>query len=514
MAITQISRIQHRRGLKESLPQLAAGEFGWAVDTQELFIGNGTVTDGAPEIGNTKIITEDDNILTTANTYTLRGNTNAPVVTGVDSNAPIVRTLQKKLDDFISVKDFGAVGDGTTDDTAAINRAIENTLTVETTGKEKRKIYVPGGVYIVNSGTIKLYPHLDLVGDGAHCSIFRLTDSSQNKLMETADSQGHTGADIGSGGAEKPMDINIQSIGFEMDNKVSAVIISQAEHVNFDACAFTSIYTQQEGLSEDPVGLIEIKSTNALQTKQISFINCHFTQSEYAVNIDEDVQDVLFLGCEFTILYRAFNLGEATDGSTVNKIDGPSGVLIEGCRFDKIDAEAVKIYDAGGTPDGNIIAGCSFRDVGANSDDSAELPCIQFDHANNFAYGNYFHRPGKQANIGGSAYYETPIANAITLGDNQTAINLIDPFTTNAVQIDNQNEPTVFIEYQIKRGTNFRIGKLTITSTVNDVQFSDEFTENGAIGVTLSVLENGTVQYATTSTGSTATFKYRTLYYI
>ena len=80
MAITQISRIQHRRGLKESLPQLAAGEFGWAVDTQELFIGNGTVTDGAPEIGNTKIITEDDNILTTANTYTLRGNTNSPVV--------------------------------------------------------------------------------------------------------------------------------------------------------------------------------------------------------------------------------------------------------------------------------------------------------------------------------------------------------------------------------------------------------------------------------------------------
>ena len=33
MAIVQISRIQHRRGLKESLPQLAAGEIGFAVDT-------------------------------------------------------------------------------------------------------------------------------------------------------------------------------------------------------------------------------------------------------------------------------------------------------------------------------------------------------------------------------------------------------------------------------------------------------------------------------------------------
>ena len=66
MAIVQISRIQHRRGLKEQLPQLASGELGFAVDTQELFIGNGTTAEGAPEVGNTKVITEDDNILSVA----------------------------------------------------------------------------------------------------------------------------------------------------------------------------------------------------------------------------------------------------------------------------------------------------------------------------------------------------------------------------------------------------------------------------------------------------------------
>ena len=48
MAITQISRIQHRRGLATDLPQLAAGELGWVIDEQRLFIGNGTVADGAP----------------------------------------------------------------------------------------------------------------------------------------------------------------------------------------------------------------------------------------------------------------------------------------------------------------------------------------------------------------------------------------------------------------------------------------------------------------------------------
>ena len=165
MAITQISRIQHRRGLKEQLPQLSAGELGFAVDTQELYIGNGTTADGAPEIGNTKVLTEDDNILSVANTYTFRGNTDNPVVTGADANSKVVRTLQQKLDDWVSVKDFGAVGDGITDDTAAINRAIANTYTVDTTTafKERRTLYFPGGTYLIQSQSIKFYPHATIM---------------------------------------------------------------------------------------------------------------------------------------------------------------------------------------------------------------------------------------------------------------------------------------------------------------------------------------------------------------
>ena len=57
MAIVQISRIQHRRGKATDLPQLAAGELGWVVDEQRLYIGSGTVADGAPAVGNTEVIT-------------------------------------------------------------------------------------------------------------------------------------------------------------------------------------------------------------------------------------------------------------------------------------------------------------------------------------------------------------------------------------------------------------------------------------------------------------------------
>ena len=63
MAILQISRIQVRRGRKQSgtgLPQLASGEIGWAIDSQELYIGNGSVAEGSPSVGNTRILTEND----------------------------------------------------------------------------------------------------------------------------------------------------------------------------------------------------------------------------------------------------------------------------------------------------------------------------------------------------------------------------------------------------------------------------------------------------------------------
>jgi hypothetical protein len=62
MAVIQISKIQVRRGLQENLPQLASGEIGWSVDAQKLYIGNGTITEGAPTLGRTEILTEMSDI--------------------------------------------------------------------------------------------------------------------------------------------------------------------------------------------------------------------------------------------------------------------------------------------------------------------------------------------------------------------------------------------------------------------------------------------------------------------
>ena len=63
MAIVQVSQITNRKGLEANLPpQLAGAELGWATESRRLYIGNGTLEDGAPVIGNTEILTEHSDI--------------------------------------------------------------------------------------------------------------------------------------------------------------------------------------------------------------------------------------------------------------------------------------------------------------------------------------------------------------------------------------------------------------------------------------------------------------------
>ena len=121
MPIVQISRIQHRRGKRTDLPQLAAGELGWVIDEQRLFIGNGTVSDGAPAVGNTEIITSGSSAFTSALSHTYKGylGDSTPITTSQQ------RTLGDRLDEYVSVKDFGAKGDDSTADVTAIQNAID-----------------------------------------------------------------------------------------------------------------------------------------------------------------------------------------------------------------------------------------------------------------------------------------------------------------------------------------------------------------------------------------------------
>jgi len=61
MPILEIAKIQIRRGQESTggIPKLSPGEFGWAEDTQHLYIGK-SITEGAVDNNNTRILTEVD----------------------------------------------------------------------------------------------------------------------------------------------------------------------------------------------------------------------------------------------------------------------------------------------------------------------------------------------------------------------------------------------------------------------------------------------------------------------
>lgn len=187
MAVVQISRIQVRRGKENSgsgLPQLASGEMAWSIDAQNLWIGNGSVAEGAPKVGNTKILTQNDlgsngNILDLI-TYQYKKNDYSIVTGTAGANYPYIRDIQQKLDEFSNVTDFGALGDGITDDTAAIQLAINQLFLNEinlTDISSRVTLYFPPGKYIITS-TLSVPSYATLIGAGKDKTIIQFNDTN------------------------------------------------------------------------------------------------------------------------------------------------------------------------------------------------------------------------------------------------------------------------------------------------------------------------------------------------
>jgi hypothetical protein len=104
----------------------------------------------------------------------LEGSMAAPDFTPSGTGAA-TRTAHAKFSDFVSVKDFGAVGDGVNDDTAAIQNALS----------AHDAVFVPAGEYLV-SGTITLTQRQSLIGCGQR-SVIKANDDDFNVLELTED---------------------------------------------------------------------------------------------------------------------------------------------------------------------------------------------------------------------------------------------------------------------------------------------------------------------------------------
>lgn len=523
MPIVTISRIQHRRGDRTDLPQLASAELGWAIDTQQLYIGNGSIIEGAPEVGNTEILTEHTDLFSKLSSYIYKSNTDYEVVTGPNGNQPVTRTLQQRLDDLVSVKAFGAVGDGITNDTAAINRALNQLYVANTNTPENRTtLYFPAGTYIVSGTTIKIPSYANITGDGVDKTVIKQIDNSQPFCAQFSDSLNQVYPNIGNNGASLPRYISISNLTFQTLADQNVFRVDSASHCDFNYVKFKGTF---ENLDVTPefTASVQIIGNAAADCHSIVFNNCEMINNYTGVICDDDYTHLVFDSCKFTQLSQGIVLGENTSGTGAS-LTGPRGIRVINSYFDQIDNEGVYVY----SPVTSTLSAFNiYRDVGAFSQGVestvSSTSCIIFKTAGNMSLGDIFLRaaldnPNVDNDLLGSAVFVPGTGyqfGGMTLTDVDSNIvlsNNTPTATTTGISFLVTNETAGEIFYKVTRNDKIRTGTIRFSGNTSVVSMDEDYTENnGSVGVTFSMNLSGsvaTLKYTSTNTGINSTMQY------
>jgi hypothetical protein len=571
MAVVQISRIQHRRGLEQDFPQLASAELGWSIDTRRLFIGNGLTSEGAPQEGVTEILTVYTDIIALLKSYTYKGLAGGTtVITGASIMSPVTRTLQAKLDDFVSVKDFGVVGDGVTDDTVAIQRALENLWPTEQFNRayaQHRTLLFPAGVYSITD-TIIVPPFVKLVGDGNYSTRIKLIDDTKDVAIRLCDSYYQVGTDFGKPDpvfsySPETSNYYISDIVFERTTDSDCVWVDGSSNVTFERCHFIGrkSLTSSESYNNTPivdtgsssVKLRGISYNDLTPSKNIVFNNCTFKTASVGVRIENQTYGTTIIGSYFNHFHRAIVMGEFSGGR-----DSPATTLyprtvsVSNSYFDIIAAQAIQGYESCGPV---LSTGNTYESVGWDGytyDESLVnfmiypvTPVLEFAAHGSSSVNDSFYREFETTD--NRRYGMTQLGKAL-IEDNGFRTAYLNPeeglqmgrlvqttgftavlsdATPTANVVTNDMEGNLRVEgpgtitYVAERNDEFRTGSLRITwNDTLGVLWDEEYSESSDIGLTFTARfhEEGVhppaeVFYTTTDTGSDVNLQYSIKYH-
>jgi hypothetical protein len=196
---------------------------------------------------------------------------NPPFTGGVATN------VEAKLSEYVSVKDFGAVGDGVVDDTAAIQSALNN----------KGNIYIPAGTYKITS-TITLYGDTAIFGDGPGVSIIKAFGITTGNIIQ--DSSLVSSGDV---------NLNIVLRDFELDcNSYATGSSIGIEFYRVGNLTVDNLYLHDCGNSLFTWG------KSYLDTVNINISNCRFEKARTGDATGGAGRNVNFTNC------YAFSIGD------------------------------------------------------------------------------------------------------------------------------------------------------------------------------------------------------------
>lgn len=561
MAVLQIAKIQVRRGDARvtGVPHLDAGEFGWAIagtsldsTIPELYIGNGSLADGAAVEGVTRLLTEYDafsgifNALNVVNGYTYRGHT----LSVIDSVQP--RTVQSKLDDFVNVLDYTEHDSNGIPilDGGAVQIAIDS-LYATFDANNRVILNIPPGIFNFNS-TLLIRPNVTLLGAGKGKTIFNLLPTVNVPLAQFCDSQRNVFEDHNNQiiAAERPTNIIVSGITFRHDSGSDTASVHQLLKADCSSqsfiknCEFIGVYQANGFINTLNCG-IEIRGLPGVDGTDSPFLsdkltidNCTFSNLYYGIKSQYDIQDTTISNNKFNYLYQGVLHGDII---AIDSITGPLRTKLYANKFYKVEHEGFYANGNGIDPTNHVSSYNTFNLVGNgalsntsyNGDDSAITPVINFLSAGNQSIGDYSTRfTSVNATSATISVHSLPIGgkmytnvNAVYTGslvvtDNTTTVTLIKfPYSA--------PETLINIEYSlfnassnVARKGNMTINAGTISAGAN-ATLIDHFSYIGSGinvdgGVTFSVsLTTSTntvdLKYLCVQPGNTITYKYSQL---
>lgn len=471
MAVVQISKIQLRRGQKNSvsgIPQLASAEMAWAVDSQELYIGNGSVAEGAPYVGNTRILTEHENILGLVSSY--RYGSGDDYFDGITVDRP----MQQKLDYHVSVADFGGVP-GATGLAQIFNTAMWELFAGSDEIAYQKPLYIPNGVYDLDDDLV-IPSNAILIGETARGVILNIGEHNVTFVSEN----GTAFASIT--GEDFPEHIKISNLTIQ--RTTGQVDVSGVKRGMFDTVTLLGDYTLEAAIASTIPTLLDdyapavfaINYGTSTAATDITFNNCDFIGNVVGVGIRNPIISTTvfdFNNCRFDSDY----VGTLLEGQLGQQVLW----TYKDCSFKDIYLNAIHVTFGRGT----IIRNSKFINCSTMNGTGLEPMVVFGESAGNIVLECSSDRMRTVNLQSSSAVYAVPeVVNAdkVTFIDALTAdIGLTDaPQTFVVIPAATK---TFTIDYVLRLGQHSRRGQLEIAVSnagldpqTWDVSITDSYT--------------------------------------
>jgi len=316
---------------------------------------------------------------TTVQSLTSTQATDASLVAYTPAGAgAVTTTVQNKLRQYVSVKDFGAVGDGVTNDQPAIQTALNYAATVYAS------VFFPRGEYRINS-SINVYSTTAIQGEGIDSTVFRYYGTGGTAIELT-------------GTALAPR-IKISLSDFSIYDQGTGVNGINMAYCYYSTLNHLRIYGFTVGIAiancfNNQYNFIVSESNtqdgynlSSTDANALNFISCQGVNNGRAGFYSEGGRSVLLSGCtwEANTQYGVWIAGQNTTRPLSHTLEGcyiegnglfevyidsqgsliPAGVTIRDCYFEFIAGKAVqaiRIIDGYNV----LIDGCTFDNQGGS----------------------------------------------------------------------------------------------------------------------------------------------------